>query len=1133
MSTLKIKLASSVAGIFLASNALGATKTSTTSDVDPREIQPPAPPTAEDVDKNDAAELHRRDVESFAVSSRSYREDSKELTELRFAQERARIESQYQAPLSSLEDEERVMRKEAVERFETFLHKYPNDASYTPDAMFRLAELLFETSSDEYLLATRDYDLAIRKFEPGPGKTEPAAPKPAYERTIGLYKDLLKRFPKYENADAALYLLGYSNEEQDDIQGALVLYRQLVETYTKSRFLAEVWTRIGEIYFDENRATSLEQAADAYRHVLEFKDSPYYDKALYKLAWTDYRLDHFDDAVASFIRLVEFADEQKAKTGKSGSELRAEAIQYIAFSLSDEKWGGVNKADAVLGKLKDKPYAAEMWKRYGEILFDQTDFPKAIEVLGLALQKFPNHPQNPEIQSTIVTAYERQRDFEGATRAREKLVSDYWDGTPWFIANKDNSEAIAQARELAEKALYKAALFNHNQAQVFKKANRMQDAAASYKRASANYRDYLTRFPGSQHTYDFSFYLAECLYYSDDFIGAASQYAKVRDMGADGKHIEASALSAVISLEKEIERLVGAKQLPDYEVKTGERDKVEPKEIAPIRTLLVSASDRFVELLPKSDRAPAISYRTAELFYRHDRLEEARKRFEKILEMWPESEVARYSANLMIDSFLAQKDYMSVQLWAQRLMEIFKKTDVKDAKEKAERTGFLAGIEKFLIGSIFRIAESLDQEGKYEDAANKYVELVDRNPSHEFADKALFNAAIDYEKVRRFETASKIYQRIFDSYPKSDLADRALFRVGVNYEKGFDFQNAIAAYNKLVDRYQSSKFRADAMYNLSVTYENMQQYVDAAASFKKYARTFPDREDAGEVFYRSALVYEKMKAWNDMISTLQAFIGKYKKDAKQSERVIEAQLKMGQAYLAQNKSKQANDAFDLCVKEFARRAMKPEDRASADAAKCALELAEDKFRIYDAVQIKGSSKQQEGAFKKKATLQRDTETAYREVFQYKRADTTLAALYRMGHTYERFAFAMYNAEIPPELKKLKADIRDEAIEEYKSQLVQQAEVLEKKAETAYRAANDEAIKSKVTNQWTQKILEGLNRYAPEEFPVQKAGKPALQTFAITGHGLDDLSGVVRGKEPPPPAPPKEDERVEIKTGGQK
>ena len=42
----------------------------------------------------------------------------------------------------------------AIALFENFLAKYPNDNRWTPDAMFRLAELYFEKSNDEYL--TRD-----------------------------------------------------------------------------------------------------------------------------------------------------------------------------------------------------------------------------------------------------------------------------------------------------------------------------------------------------------------------------------------------------------------------------------------------------------------------------------------------------------------------------------------------------------------------------------------------------------------------------------------------------------------------------------------------------------------------------------------------------------------------------------------------------------------------------------------------------------------------------------------------------------------------------------------------------------------------------------------------------------------
>jgi hypothetical protein len=130
------------------------------------------------------------------------------------------------------------------------------------------------------------------------------------------------------------------------------------------------------------------------------------------------------------------------------------------------------------------------------------------------------------------------------------------------------------------------------------------------------------------------------------------------------------------------------------------------------------------------------------------------------------------------------------------------------------------------------------------------------------------------------------------------------------------------------------------------------------------------------------------------------------------------------------------------------------------------------------------------------------------VFQYKRAETTLAALYRIGHSYERFAESMYRAEVPPEFKG-DPDLADE----YRLQLEEKAQVLERKAEQAYRKANEEAIKTKVTNEWTQRILEGLNKYAPEEFPVQKVGKSSLQTTTVSGNTLDSLDRDPRASDP--------------------
>jgi TolA-binding protein len=1070
----------------------------------PTEYQPPSPPTTREIEGASSPEaqqaLFERELNNYLDQAESFQRDIQDQIKTRFAAEKDRITGQYDRTVRDMEGDERNRRFEAVARFEEFLKKYPNDAFYSPDAMFRLAELYFERSSDEYLAKTRSYEQDMQAFERGGRADEPSQPKPDYAPTITTYNDLLGRFPDYRNADAARYLLGYSLEEMDRRDDALVQYQFLTERYPNSKFMPEVWTRIGEIYFDQNKPDSLERAAGAYAKVMGFTDSAYYDKGLYKLAWTYYRMDRLSESVERFIALVDYADQQKAVTGKSGSELRNEAIQYVAISLSDDRWGGLARAKEILGPIANRSYTAELWKRYGDVLFDQTKFQEAIDVYRLSIANYPSAPQNPEVQSKIVLAYERMRDFDGATKAREQLVSNYDEGSQWYNANLSDKAALTSARDLTERSLYNAAIYNHRQAQEFRRQNRAGDAKGSYARAAENYRTYLTRFPDSKNAYDFNFFLAECLFYGDDYLTAAKQYEKVRDSNADNRYVKDAALSAVIAYEKVIELDEGSGKLKKYAFKkANERkdEKIAPQDLEALRKDWVSASDRYTTLLPESDRAPPIMYRAAELYYRTDNFDEARKRFEKVIIGYPSTDVARYSANLIIETYLAAEDWDNVEKWSTRLMEIAQNSKNVSTDETKARGELIDNLKNFKVGARFKKAEEMDAKGDFEGAANMYVTLVNETPEHQFADKALFNAAVAYEKLNRFDAASKIYQRIADNYPKSDLADRSLFRVGLNYEKSFDFPAAISAYTQLVEKYPKSENRADSLYNVAVTLENMQQYGQAAVAFKRYATTFPDRDDAGDVFFRSGVVYEKLESWNEVIDTFSTFLTKYGRNPKQRERVVEAHRRVGQAQMKRKDERKALEAFKRCVDDFKRLGLTEADRAASQAATCSFEIAENGFRSYDGLKIEGTGKKQVAALTKKAEQQRAVEVQYREIFKYKRAETTLAALYRIGHSFERFAESMYAAQVPPELAS-----DEELANEYRSQLEEKAAVLERKAESAYRTAYEEAKKTRVINEWTQRILEGLNKYAPDEFPVQKEGKSVLQTTTLTGNGLD-------------------------------
>src|SRR5262249_53194075 len=123
----------------------------------------------------------------------------------------------YKAQLEQEERDEKSRRSAAITLFENFLAKYRNDARWTPDAMFRLAELYFEKSNDEYLTATAN-------------NASGAQITPDYQKTIDIYKDLIGRFPQYRLVDGAYYLLGWCLGEMGKEGESLQAMRGLVCT---------------------------------------------------------------------------------------------------------------------------------------------------------------------------------------------------------------------------------------------------------------------------------------------------------------------------------------------------------------------------------------------------------------------------------------------------------------------------------------------------------------------------------------------------------------------------------------------------------------------------------------------------------------------------------------------------------------------------------------------------------------------------------------------------------------------------------------------------------------------------------------------------------------------------------------
>ena len=1083
-------------------------------------------PAAPGQPSDEAKELEamQGEIARFEEASKDYKGTVHHIVQREYVEKRKAAMTRYQSALDTEEREEKTRRTAAIVLFENFLSKYKTDERWTPDAMFRLAELYFEKANDEYLTAT--------------AQNSGAQVTPDYQKTIDIYKELILRFgpdsPKpYRLIDGAYYLMGWClgemNKEGESLQAMRALvcsnkykpldapppttpskgrtagakvedpYVTCVPIKSDSRFLPEAWTRVGEFHFDNSE---LELAIAAYNRVLQFTDSPYFDKALYKLAWSFYRADNYPEAIKRFDELVVFSDKKKAESGLEGSDLRTEAVQYLGISFAEKDWNGdsvddpeqgLERAEKFYRGREQEPHVKEIFAKLGDIYFDETEYFRAVQVYKKALEKWPYDPGNPKLQDKIVMAFERQRDFGNALKEREALARNYVKGSEWYKKNRDNKEAVDNAAELAELALVSAAVNHHKAAQDLKKLalaekkpdpRKLETVAKEYALAALAYEKYLEQYPNSKNTYEYSFNYAETLYWSGRFLEAAAQYEKVRDSNLDNKYAEEAAFDAVKSYERymDLQTQAGKYVEPPLPADGKTTLPVTPIPMPEVVGKIQKAYDVFAQRVPSSGRVPTMTYKAAEIDLRYLKWDTMRPRMEAIVDKYCKDDIGSNAGNALIVSYTIEKNLDKIEEWANKM----KNQGCGSSTVAKDNAGKLAVL---IQGVRFKKADQLFNDKKFEEAAALYVQIVDQDPKNEDADKALNNAAVAYENVKRFTAATKLYERIVTDYPNSKFVDDALFRTAVSYQKGFEFDKAVASYLRLAEdkRLATSTHRTDAIYNAAVILENDQSYARAADLFKRYSGDKSvKREDASEAFFRAGVIYEKMHEPDKTIGAMKEYLKTYGNDPKGQQRNIEANFKMALAYETKKDRRSADDQYRRVLSMGA--SVPPASDSAEYPAHAAFIFAEQELVNFQKLKIAGG-KEFEPTYKKLKSEVARMVAEYNKVITFKRATWTLAAYFRIGFVYEFLSKALVatmQLPCPPEIKK---KFKQEGCDVYAQELQKQIEEIvsgvDEEAVKRYGVTLEQAGKLGVSNEWTKLARTRANAYKPDQFPMTK------------------------------------------------
>ena len=1006
------------------------------------------------------------DEESFAEEARKFegkaddfQKEIQQVTARKIAEKREEIEERYASQISERELSESRNRRDGIFLLERFLKEHPDDAKYTPNVMYRLAELYYEKSMIDYSEKTKKYDEDIEKFDKGEITEEPVIPEIDFSDSIRLYTEIIRKFPDFKHVGSVYYLLGYCYAESGQTEKAAQVWLTLLEKNLAGENYVELRLRLGDYYFAEN---NLQKAEMHYTEGSKFPESAFYDQIIYKLAWTYYRQSRLDDAVGMFTRLLVYSDEMKKQGIDKGQNLRKEAVQYIAISFADDEWGSADKAIGYFGKLEENSFEVEVFTQLATYFDENNKYAEAEKIYRHLLSRYPNHENSPKIHNALILLCGRARDFDKAFAETEIFAMKYMLNSEWAEVNKKNAVAVRDASELAMAALLNSALHHHEQAQALKDKD-PEKSAEEYKKASEFYREYLRNFPYTDDNYDVTFDFANALFYHGDVSAAVVAYERVRDDKKQDKYRDDAAYQVFLCYNNLWEN--SAERRKAAEEKAG-------KPLSLLESKLVESSDSYMELAKEQDDKPAVAYNVARIYYDHDLYADAEPRYLAIIDGFTNTEPAVMASKDIIAYYTAKKDWPNVAKWSKIFEEKFRNRP-KDGKIGKDE------FATYRAGAMFNYARQLEEEGKHAEAAEEYLKIVAENPKHKDADKALFNAAVNYSRATMFESALKQQERIYTEYPYSPLAPQSLAQVAYNAEMGFEHEKAVESYKKLYEKYPTYKGKSDAVYNAALLLEKLQKYGEAANYYRLYYNDERSKPEGKEALFSAAAMLQKAGKWKEAVKSYDNFASTFANDASMTDLVAKSYYLIARIYEDNIRSKKMTKASYEKLLSFVAAKKITSGDSMHYAAEAKFKLLEDEFNAYLKLKITGKNEKQLVAnYAKKRDSMKALKTKYNEVIKFQAFEWMMAAMYRLGYLDQSFADALYDSEPP-------ADLSEEEEEEYVNQLKEQAEPIEEEAVTYYSKALEKARELKAFNKWTQLITEKLAVMRPAEYKIGK------------------------------------------------
>lgn len=946
-------------------------------------------------------------------------------------------------------------RTEAIRLLEELVAMKPGEETMA-DALFKLAELYWEDARQKYMVAMSAYEKQQDACKDQGDKAPPdckTAPAPRLDvsRSELLYAQLADRYKKYPRIDVVLYLLGFGAREGKRHDESVKWFQRLIGDYPDSKLLPDAWMMIGEGHFEKFEWV---KARAAYAKVLEHRDSPVYDLALFKSAWCDWKLGETKRAAERFKEVLDIAAEaeksERTDQQKRSIQLREEALQYLTLLFTEDESVTAKDAYDFLAGIGGDRYSREVLVRLSDVFYGQGRYDRAIQAWKFLIALDSKHRDAPRFQMKIVDSWVALDDRDQGLAAAKELARLYGPSSEWAKAQHE-SEATDKVKADIEETLANLAKRFHGEAQADEQAAKRPDVT-QYKRAADLYAFYLSQYADSPRAQELRFLRAEILYFKLNQLEAAGdEYLKVGMQKPIGPRNKDALLKAMAAYEK--------LRPKDQQGKKRKLTAADGK--------FAEAVDAFATAFPADREVVGVIFRNGQMFFDYGDYDNAVKRFGLIVTKYPDDPNAGAAGDRILEALAKGEDYDNIEDWAKKL----KGARAFQVPSEQKR------LDDIIAQAISKIAEKQVKAQKFQEAADTFIRAAKEYPQDKRAPHNLFSAGVVLETAAQPVRAAETYLVVVDKYPGAPDASKAAFAAGRTYEQMAYFDKAAEAYSTLAYKYPTDAKAQDALFNVAVLRQALGDTKAAIQATNDYAKRYPRAKDVSDIEFRTGSVYADAGEHGRAVAAFQEYVRKN----PQSPRAVEAWMRIGREYLAQKQGKKADEALAVCIKRWKQLARKAQKDAAPAAAEARYLQGEFLFQSYQAVGLDVKPNQLKATLERKKQLLGKAQQVYTDVVSYGDPTWGTASLLRIGQIYEGFADQLRKLPPPPGLTEEEQQVYREQVDIFVVDI-------EDKAAAVYETGYKKALELKVYGNNTRMLREGLGRLSETKYPPERESR---------------------------------------------